>query len=115
MGILWQARSLLKSKGRDMDSRDVQIESDSEQAINQILSGPTQHLPYKALIKDARFLLRRSNSSLGHTLREGNKAADLLANMGVAQNEHVIFLDNPPAKVTPFLIEDMTGASFVRD
>ncbi|GMP64868.1 hypothetical protein CsSME_00025928 [Camellia sinensis var. sinensis] len=103
MGLVWQARPLLKSRGRDMGTRDVQIESDSEQAINQILHELAQHSPYKAPIEDARFLLKRSNGSLGHTLREGNKAADLLANMGVAQNEHVVFVDN------------MTGVSFVRD
>ncbi|KAL7241903.1 hypothetical protein ACSBR1_014475 [Camellia fascicularis] len=94
---------------------DIQIESDSEQDINQILHGPTQHFPYKAHIEDARFLLRRSNSSPGHTLRKRNRAADLLANMGVAQNEHVVFLDNPPVEVVVFLVDDMIGVSFVRD
>ncbi|KAL7211266.1 hypothetical protein ACSBR2_014197 [Camellia fascicularis] len=44
-----------------------------------------------------------------------NKAADLLANIGVAQNEHVVFLDNPPAEVVVFFIDDMIGFSFVRD
>ncbi|CAL5338693.1 unnamed protein product [Camellia sinensis] len=108
---IYKGLTILFQKG----SRDVQIEFDSEQAINQILHGPTQHSPSKALIEDARFLLRRSNSSLGHTLRERNKAVDRLANMGVAQNEHVVFLDNPPIEVTTFLIDDMTGVSFVRD
>ncbi|GMP24108.1 hypothetical protein CsSME_00001499 [Camellia sinensis var. sinensis] len=114
MGILWQARSLFNHTLPE-GTRDVQIESDSEQAINQILHGPTQHSPYKALIEDAKFLLRRSNSSLQHTLREGNRAADHLANLGVDQNEHVVFLDNPPAEVATFLIDDMTGASFARE
>ncbi|GMP58688.1 hypothetical protein CsSME_00022271 [Camellia sinensis var. sinensis] len=102
MGLLWQAGSLLKSRGRDMGHL---------QRTNHTLPKRLQ----RSLIEDARFLLRRSNSSLGHTLRERNKAVDRLANMGVAQNEHVVFLDNPPIEVTTFLIDDMTGVSFVRD
>ncbi|KAL7211808.1 hypothetical protein ACSBR2_014629 [Camellia fascicularis] len=59
--------------------------------------------------------LQRTNCSLGHTLREGNRVADHLASMGVSQSDHVVILENPPDEVAALLIEDMTGVSFVRD
>lgn len=79
----------------------MEIESDSEQAINQILQGPSQNSPYKALIEDTKFLLQRCNCSLGHTLREGNKAED----------DHVVILEDPPPEFTPLIIDDMCGVS----
>ncbi|CAL5437935.1 unnamed protein product [Camellia sinensis] len=67
--------------------KGVEIEYDSEQATLQIQHGPNQHSSYKAFIEDARFLLDRCNCSLGHTLQEGNRVADKLANLGMAQQE----------------------------
>ncbi|XP_028100581.1 uncharacterized protein LOC114299952 [Camellia sinensis] len=93
----------------------VDIESDSELAINQIQIEPCLNSPYKALIEDAKFLLKRCNCSLCHTPREGNKCADLLANMRVAQDEHVLVLEEPPNEVKALIINDMIGVSVLRD
>ncbi|KAF5933851.1 hypothetical protein HYC85_030022 [Camellia sinensis] len=108
---IYRGLTILFQKG----TKDVVIESDSEQAINQLLHGPNQNSPYKALIEDAKFLLRRCSCSLVHTLRDGNKVADQLANLGVAQTEHVVFLEDPPDEVRASLVNDITGVRFERD
>lgn len=100
---IYTGLTILFQKG----TKDVVIESDSEEAINQLLHGPNQNSPYKALIEDAKFLLRRCSCSPVHTLREVNRVADQLANMGVAQTEHV-FLEDPPDEVRASLIDDIT-------
>ncbi|GMP61392.1 hypothetical protein CsSME_00023881 [Camellia sinensis var. sinensis] len=83
--------------------------------MHQIQHGPHPNSPLKALIEDAKFLLQICHYSLLHTLREGNKVADRLANLGVAQDEHVMILEDPPTEVTTLLIDDMTGVSVKRD
>ncbi|THF99618.1 hypothetical protein TEA_004063 [Camellia sinensis var. sinensis] len=46
---------------------------------------------------------------------EGNKVADLLANLGVAQAEHVLILEDPPNEATALLLDDMLGVPTMRD
>lgn len=94
---------------------DVEIETDANQAIKLIQDGPSHNSPYKAIIEDTKFLMKRCNCTLSHTLREGNRVADRLANIGVAQDEHVVLLEDPPEAVTALVIDDMTGAHFERD
>ncbi|KAL7172659.1 hypothetical protein ACSBR2_032189 [Camellia fascicularis] len=57
------------------DVTNVEIETNSEQAIHQIQHGPSQNSPFKALIEDAEFLLKMCNCSLSHTLREGTQGS----------------------------------------
>lgn len=102
---IYRGLTILLQKG----TKDVKIESDSKQAINQILHGPNQNSPYKALIEDAKFLLQRCNCSFGRTLREGNKVDDQLANMGVVHDEH----ENLPDEVRSSIIDDMAGVSVI--
>ncbi|KAL7212809.1 hypothetical protein ACSBR2_015487 [Camellia fascicularis] len=89
--------------------------TDSKLAINQIQIVPCHNSPYKALIEDAKFLLKTCNCSLQHTLREGNRCAYKLANMGVAQDEHVVLLEDPPEEVKALVIDDITGVCVERD
>ncbi|GMP76765.1 hypothetical protein CsSME_00033307 [Camellia sinensis var. sinensis] len=79
-------------------NQGVEIESDSELAINQIQSAPCSNMAYKALVEDTKFLLKRCDCSLRHTPIEGNRCANKLANMGVAQDDHVLLLEDPPKK-----------------
>ncbi|CAL5389141.1 unnamed protein product [Camellia sinensis] len=108
---IYRGLTIIFQKG----TTEMEIASDSEQAINQILQGPSQNSPYKALIEDTKFLLQRCNCSLGHTLREGNKAVDKLASIEVAQDDHIVILEDPPPEVTPLIIDDMCGVSVVVD
>ncbi|GMQ08371.1 hypothetical protein CsSME_00052119 [Camellia sinensis var. sinensis] len=108
---IYRGLTILFQKG----TKGVEIESDSELAIDQIQNGPNTHSPYKALIEDARFLLKRCDCLLRHTLREGNRCADKLASLGVEQGEHVVLLEDPPEEVKNLVIADMTGVSVLRD
>ncbi|CAL5369686.1 unnamed protein product [Camellia sinensis] len=111
--LIAQSRGLtiLFQKG----TQGVEIETDSELAIDQIQNGPNTNSPYKALIEDARFQLKRCDCLLRHTLREGNRCADKLASLGVEQGEHVVLLEDPPEEVKNLVIADMTGVSVLRD
>ncbi|XP_028105293.1 uncharacterized protein LOC114304333 [Camellia sinensis] len=116
MRILWKAAiyrglTILLQKG----TLDVEIETDAIQAIKLIQDGPSHHSPYKALIEDTKFLMSRCKCALSHTLREGSRVADRLANIGVAQDEHVVILEDPLETVTALVIKDMTGVHFERD
>ncbi|CAL5436074.1 unnamed protein product [Camellia sinensis] len=64
-----------------------------------------------ALIEDANFMLRRCNCSIQYIPREANQCADALANIGVNQTEHLVFLDDPPSSIISFLFADMVSAS----
>ncbi|XP_028097553.1 uncharacterized protein LOC114297336 [Camellia sinensis] len=97
------------------ETKGVDIESYLELAINQIQNDPCLNSPYKALIEDAKFLLKRYDCSLQHTPKEGNKCADLLANMGVAQDEHVGVLEESLEEVKALAIDDMAGVSVLKD
>ncbi|CAL5362434.1 unnamed protein product [Camellia sinensis] len=108
---IYRGLTILFQKG----TKGVEIESDSELAIDQIQNGPNTHSPYKALIEDARFLLKRCDCLLRHTLREGNRCADKLASLGVEQSEYVVLLEDPPEEVKNLVIADMTGVSVLRD
>ncbi|THG00481.1 hypothetical protein TEA_002907 [Camellia sinensis var. sinensis] len=103
------------SKQYELDFRDrtragLRVQS-SVKNFQLILEGPCHNSLYRALIEDAKFLLQRCCCSLRHTPREGNKCADQLANIGVAQDEHVVVLDDPPENLQALLIADITGVS----
>ncbi|KAL7210038.1 hypothetical protein ACSBR1_031585 [Camellia fascicularis] len=73
------------------------------------------HWPYRALIDDANFMLKRCNYNIQYISREANQCTDTLANIGVNQTEHLVFLKDPPSSVFSFLIVDMVSASSRRD
>ncbi|CAL5355341.1 unnamed protein product [Camellia sinensis] len=97
------------------NTHEVEIETDSALALSQIQDGPYSNSPCRALIEDAKFLLKRCHCSLKHTLREGNKCADQLAQIGVAQDEHVVLLEDPPNVLQELLIADILGTVELRD
>ncbi|XP_057418651.1 uncharacterized protein LOC130712852 [Lotus japonicus] len=67
----------------DYGARKVECQSDSLDAVNLVLSNPSQRHMYASLIWDIKDLLARAwDVQLYHTLREGNACADFLANMG---------------------------------
>lgn len=43
--------------------------------------------------------------------REANQSADAMANIGVNQREHLIFLEDPPSFISSMLIADTAGKS----
>lgn len=74
----------------------IQIESDSQLAINLICGDDDDH-PLAAIIHDCQSLMTRDwNCSIRHTLREGNSCADFLAERGEDQSECIMQLEHPP-------------------
>ncbi|CAL5322980.1 unnamed protein product [Camellia sinensis] len=93
---------------------DITIETDSEQMVLHINNTTPSNHPHRALLEDIKFLMLRCNCDVSHILREGNKCADGLANMGVNHVENLVVLDNPPNEIANLLIADIVGASCER-
>lgn len=93
---------------------DIQIETDSQTVLKLISDGAEGTHPYRALIEDGNFILKRCKCTIQYVLREANQIADALANIGVNQKEHLIFLEEPPNNVTSFLVADLISANSVR-
>lgn len=93
---------------------NIDIETDSQIAMKLIQEGADRTSLYRALIEDANFMVRRCNCSIQYIPRETNVCADALANLGVNQTEHLVFLDEPPSSIFSFLIEDMVSANSKR-
>ncbi|CAL5424318.1 unnamed protein product [Camellia sinensis] len=89
---------------------NIVIETDSQLAMKFIQEGADRSSPYRALIEDTTFLVRRCNCTIQYTPREANVCADALANLGVNKTEHLVFLDEPPSSIFSFLIADMISA-----
>ncbi|XP_039688689.1 uncharacterized protein [Medicago truncatula] len=60
--------------------------SDSLHFVSLINGPPMKCHVYATLIQDIKDLIIHSNTSILHTLREGNNCADFLAKMGVASD-----------------------------
>ena len=88
----------------------LQIELDLEGVIRLIKEGTPTHFPHKNLNADCKQLLTRHECPIGHTLREGNRIVDRLANMRVEQ--HVDEREPPTeeTKVKRSLIVEIEGA-----
>lgn len=51
---------------------------------------------------------------ISHVYREGNRAADWLANQGVAQHIRIQIFSSPPIDLCRILLEDSRGVAFPR-
>jgi hypothetical protein len=49
-----------------------------------------------------------------HTLKEGNKCADVLAKLGATSNSPLVVLSYPPLELVQPLQDDARGVTFVR-
>nr|GMD37695.1 LINE-type retrotransposon LIb DNA [Ipomoea batatas] len=111
---LWGLREglrLAKTKG----FRRVVLEMDSESVVALLNGDLDDHECYSTLIKDCRFLLDSfEQRRLQHILREGNKCADHLANIGQLGEWGTVILDSPPASIEVLLAADAAGASSLR-
>nr|GLL45961.1 uncharacterized protein LOC109163410 [Ipomoea trifida] len=111
---LWGLREglrLAKTKG----FRRVVLEMDSESVVALLNGDLEDHGCYSTLVKDCRFLLDSfEQRTLQHILREGNKCADHLANMGQLGEWGTVILDSPPASIEVLLAADAAGASSLR-
>ena len=90
------------------------METDSEQALELIETGEIENHPAKIIVQDCRVLLRDLEAELIHSLREGNRCADMLAKVGINQGEEDIKIVIPPAEVVELLKDDLKGIAFSR-
>lgn len=77
--------------------------------IALISEDPPEHSPYIILIKECKVLLEDSGCILRHTLKEGNKVADRLANIGVDQEDKMVSYIIPSYDLIPLLEADTRG------
>ena len=94
---------------------NIQIETDSQLAMELIRDGAGVNSPYRALIEEANFFLRRYQCTIATIPREANHTADALANLGVTQQEHFLFLEDPPVSISSLLVNDMIHVGSRRD
>ncbi|CAL5436221.1 unnamed protein product [Camellia sinensis] len=84
--------------------------------VNQI-STPDEQLqsyPFRAFIFDIKALHQRTECTIAHIYREGNKCADELARLRVDQAEDFEVYEDPPQTLGPFLVADMIGIMYER-
>nr|GMD92032.1 reverse transcriptase [Ipomoea batatas] len=111
---LWGLREglrLAKAKG----FRRVVMELDSKSVVTLVSGDLEDHGCYSSLVKDCRFLLGSFEQIiLQHILREGNRCADHLANLGQLGEWGTVLLDSPPASIEVLLAADVAGANSIR-
>ncbi|CAL5383535.1 unnamed protein product [Camellia sinensis] len=93
--------------------RDITVETDFVQVVKLIQEESSPNFQHKALLEDAKFLMRRCKCITQHIPRKRNKAADGLANLGVHHQESFVFLNDPPTEVSSLLVADILGTSSV--
>ncbi|KAH9327128.1 hypothetical protein KI387_007306, partial [Taxus chinensis] len=96
-----QAEALAILKGLEMAIKlgddPLQVESDSLNIIKLLQSNDPGHWSIRNIITDIRIMQRSFRQvQFQHVLREGNKAADLLANIGVVIDNQQSWTDNFP-------------------
>jgi len=100
----------------NMGVSHLEVEIDSQLALK-----PTQE-PCKAnqahcfVIRKCQSLLlkREWYVKIKHCYRESNKAADLLANIGVCQSTPTMVYNSPPTPILSILFEDISGVFWQR-
>ena len=51
---------------------------------------------------------------ISHVFREANACADMLAHLGVDQNDQICIFQDPPAGLGPLLLADAMGVTLIR-
>ncbi|KAL2902360.1 hypothetical protein RDABS01_027442 [Bienertia sinuspersici] len=106
-------QGLLLARLKSIKKLDIRV--DSEACVKLLNTETEQHGPKSQLVRACVELNRKEwNVVLSHCYREANRAADWLANRGVAQEPHIMFEDQPPTALRPFLEYDIRGITCPR-
>ncbi|CAL5347704.1 unnamed protein product [Camellia sinensis] len=73
--------------------------------------GPGVNFPFRGLIEDSTFTLRRCECTVQHTMEEGNLCADAMAKLGAEQPVDLLVVNEPPEETRSMLVADMVGRS----
>jgi len=69
---------------------------------------------YATLIQDIKDLIIHNNTSILHTLREGDNCADFLTKMGAASGSVMTNHASPPEELLPLIMDDAWETYFSR-
>ncbi|CAL5395922.1 unnamed protein product [Camellia sinensis] len=81
---IYKGLTIIMQKGLS----NIEIETDSQTTMELVRDGAAGNSPYKAVIEDANFLLRRCSCLIQAIPREANQCANALANLRVNQQEY---------------------------
>lgn len=99
----------------DLGFTRIHIELDSSSLVQTLNSGLHDFSNASHLLRDCFRLLQLLDSYIiGHTLREGNAAADFMAELGHHIDPGPSYYDRPPNGLGPILLSDSMGVMFPR-
>ncbi|KAL7197893.1 hypothetical protein ACSBR2_020422 [Camellia fascicularis] len=90
---------------------EVIVEADSTVVEELLNEGPPQRCPFHSIVEDSRHLICRCICNI---LREGNKCADILANMGAERTKQPVVVEDPFDVVRSQIVADMIGMTYRR-
>ncbi|CAL5338110.1 unnamed protein product [Camellia sinensis] len=108
---IYKGLTIIMQKGLS----NIEIETDSQTTMELVRDGAAGNSPYKAVIEDANFLLRRCSCLIQAIPREANQCANALANLRVNQQEYLVFLKDPSSFMFSLLIADVVNVNSRRD
>ncbi|KAK1376046.1 hypothetical protein POM88_032239 [Heracleum sosnowskyi] len=97
-----------------MGIRHLMIQMDSLSCIYSLQSSEPYGKECVHIVHQCRDLIKNNNWEVTffHCYREGNRAADWLANQGVVQDTRVQMIQVPPLELSCILHEDLDGVSW---
>ncbi|OMO81979.1 hypothetical protein CCACVL1_12120 [Corchorus capsularis] len=95
--------------------QNLDVNVDASLVINLIENADISIHPLGNIISDCRSLMQNfHNVKISHCYREGNMAADALANKGRMLDEHFVVFNDIPDFIYDFVMADYLGVSFPR-
>ena len=111
---LWAIRHALRLT-KEKGWVAVILESDCQDAIDRITAEDEgENHPCRTLIQDCKNLIKEVSPKIQHVLREANRCADKLAQLGKNQHERLVKVLVPPMELLGDLKADMEGVAFPR-
>jgi len=113
LAALLQGLKLAKSHG----ITKLIVHTDSQVVCNKLKKQHPKNKGYCFLVKQSQELLNLSDwdVKVEHCYRESNQAADLLANMGLAQSTASVILTGPPSSLRRILALDNSCVAWPRN
>ncbi|XP_021751076.1 uncharacterized protein LOC110716749 [Chenopodium quinoa] len=95
--------------------RKLIVQMDNKACVEAMKNANQQHGECMHIINNCRSLCNVFVSfAFVNCYREGNRVADILANIGVGFQERVVYFDDPPVEIKNFLWEDLVGVALPR-
>ena len=97
--------------------RKVVVSVDSEVVLKLLEGDPPTNSPYIHIIRKCNALIQNNEwmVRIEHCYREANRAADWLANFGVALVTKFVLLEAVPSDLRSILLEDLGGVAWPED